>query len=413
MYSGSSLVDLKAELSRKEEEFGKLRTGDEKSKRGSSNKTFQKIHTITKSKKTKKNKVGDWKDSDDEKETEESSKGKQMSDEMKEMYAKSQQKMLAKAKIYEKMQKGEMEDIQDFKGETRYLVDFEQKYIDSDDIPTSTSGSQDNINRSLPRNDNADGVSSSQADFEKEEARRQRVSEDIYAADIDYVDQLHEKWRQWQDDLLDGPVHYENVKFDEIRNLGTSYFAFSRDEEERKRQIEDFRKMREETKSVIKKKEALQNKRKAALDARLEKVKRRKAEDEGRLDEYLKELAAKEQAEKEIAEAKEVSEKTEDEGDVETTKDATDYFIKQLRKQSTKKRDWDQGKHDNFVGQAFVKSGVQQRTGLSANADRPSSTGSGSATMTSQTTKKEPSYEKKIENIRKERPEEFAPPSFY
>ena len=44
MYSGSSLVDLKAELSRKEEEFGKLRTNQDKSKSEVRNKTFQKVY---------------------------------------------------------------------------------------------------------------------------------------------------------------------------------------------------------------------------------------------------------------------------------------------------------------------------------------------------------------------------------
>ena len=46
MYSGSSLVDLKAELSRKEEEFGKLRTDKNKSKAEVRNKTFQKVCTF-------------------------------------------------------------------------------------------------------------------------------------------------------------------------------------------------------------------------------------------------------------------------------------------------------------------------------------------------------------------------------
>ena len=43
MYSGSSLVDLKAELSKKEEEFGKLRNNQNKSKAEARNKTFQKV----------------------------------------------------------------------------------------------------------------------------------------------------------------------------------------------------------------------------------------------------------------------------------------------------------------------------------------------------------------------------------
>ena len=62
---------------------------------------------------------------------------------------------------------------------------------------------------------------------------------------------MHEKWRKEQDDLLNGPVHYENLKFDEIRNLGTGYYAFSKDEEERKKQMEGLKNMREETKNCL------------------------------------------------------------------------------------------------------------------------------------------------------------------
>ena len=394
MYSGSSLVDLKAELSKKEEEFSKLRNNQNKSKPEARNKTFQKLNDITKSKKKKKKyKVGDWRESDEEDEQ----SNKKESDETKEMYAKSQQKLLAKAKIYERMQQGDMEDVEDYKGETRYLVDFDKKYY------AHTGGEASRINSSNHRQTNDKELT----EVEKEEERRKHVAEDIYEADLDYRDKLHEKWRKEQDDLLNGPVHYENLKFDEIRNLGTGYYAFSKDEEERKKQMEGLKNMREETKKVHKKREILQQKRKAALDARLMKVKQRKAEEEGRLDEFLKEI-------KEEKEKPENNAETEDKNlnpaklniiddagssnDKELTSQ-TDALLKECRGQTSKPtREWDQGKNSTMFSQPFVKSEKQQQQQQQQHKD--------SSNLVS-------GYERRLENLRKDRPEEFAPPSFY
>ena len=77
--------------------------------------------TADKKKKRKKKKIGDWKENDDEDENQQSTT---ISDELQEMYAKSQQKLVAKTKLYEKMQKGEIEDVEDYRGETRLALFF-------------------------------------------------------------------------------------------------------------------------------------------------------------------------------------------------------------------------------------------------------------------------------------------------
>ena len=311
------------------------------------------------------------------------------------MYALSQQKLLAKAKIYEKMQRGDMEDVEDYKGETRFLVDFDKKYYVESDAGGGTSGSCSSSNRPI------DELA------EKEEERRKHVAEDIYEADLDYRDELHEKWRKEQDDLLNGPVHYENIKFDEVRNLGTGYYAFSKNEEERQKQMEDLKKMRDETNKVHKKKEILQKKRKAALDARLLKVKQRKAEEDGRLDEFLKEIEKEQQKKKAESSAimedsnTELKNTNKDDNNGDSNIDLssqTDALLKECRNQSSKPvREWDEGKHSIFTSQAFVKGGKQQQGDQLKGAASNLVSG----------------YEKKLENLRKDRPDEFAPPNFY
>ena len=353
------------------------------------------LNDITKSKKKKKKKkVADWQESDEDDEQ----SNKNVSDETKEMYAKSQQKLLAKTKIYEKMQKGDMEDVEDYRGETRYLVDFDKKYY----VETKGDAGYSSSSQKLT-DDNKELI-----EFEKEEERRKYVAEDIYEADLDYRDKLHEKWRKEQDELLNGPVHYENLKFDEIRNLGTGYYAFSKDEEERKKQMEDLKNMREETNKVHKKREILRHKRKAALDARLMKVKQRKAEEEGRLDEFLREMEQeKEKAEKSpdtknknlapnTAELKNTNDSSATDKDLTSQ---TNALLKECRSQTSKPtREWDQGKNSAILSQPFVKSKNQQQ-------QQQDQKGESSKLLSG--------YERRLENLRKDRPDEFAPPSFY
>ena len=73
--------------------------------------------------------------------------------------------------------------------------------------------------------------------------------------------------------LEKGDVHYQDVQFDEVRDLGTGYFAFSRSERERERQKEDLTEIREETLTAREKAEKIKAKRAEMMKARLAKVK--------------------------------------------------------------------------------------------------------------------------------------------
>ena len=108
------------------------------------------------------------------------------------LYENAKSKLEAKSKIYDKMQNGEMEDFENIYGETKYLVDFQQKVFDND------------------KNEK----SSAELDSEKS-----TFPSSIYEADEIYREKLREKWEKEQEEILEGAVHYEHVKFDEVRNL--------------------------------------------------------------------------------------------------------------------------------------------------------------------------------------------------
>ena len=271
-----------------------------------------------------------------------------------------------------------MEDVENVYGETKFLVDFQHKYyteVDDDDKWLSKTVIDSQASSSL---------------FEANELHREN---------------MRAKWEKEQEELLDGPVHYENVKFDEIRDLGAGYFAFSKDEEERNKQLEELHNMREHTKTAQNKKELLRNKRKVALQDRLDKVKIRKL---GNIDIEIKtssndeveilnpdsgnkteELVSSDKISEvdisnktcEMDSSDKLSEVDSIENDALPAED--EEVLKLCRKDSQKEREWDKGKTSGFMKQIFIRS-------------------------------KEPSYhEKLIEERKGERVEEFAPPHSY
>ena len=73
--------------------------------------------------------------------------------------------------------------------------------------------------------------------------------------------------------LEKGDVHYQDVQFDEVRDLGTGYFGFSRSEREREKQKEELTEIREETLTARERAEKIKAKRAEMMKARLAKVK--------------------------------------------------------------------------------------------------------------------------------------------
>lgn len=290
------------------------------------------------------------------------------------LYENAKSKLEAKSKIYDKMQNGEMEDFENIYGETKYLVDFQQKVFDND------------------KNEK----SSAELDSEKS-----TFPSSIYEADEIYREKLREKWEKEQEEILEGAVHYEHVKFDEVRNLGTGYFAFSKNEEERQKQMEELKKLREDTKNVQAKKELLKNKRKAALQERLDKVKQRKlGKDVSPMDQLNALSSETSETTKEVNKTdtfqkSEISQMptvqkigNEEEYDKEKITNISSSVVSDVisdcRKATQKEREWDIGKTKTNIHQSFVPQ-----------------------------KKKKTTLEQIIKERRDERPDEFRPPSFY
>lgn len=93
-----------------------------------------------------------------------------------------------------------------------------------------------------------------------------------------YVQMLKDKWEKEEDDARAkpaGPVHYENVRFDEIRTHGVGYYQFSKNETERQEQMELLNSLRDQTKEERNKRNAMKEKRDNLMAARLKKIKDR------------------------------------------------------------------------------------------------------------------------------------------
>lgn len=91
--------------------------------------------------------------------------------------------------------------------------------------------------------------------------------------------------KQWEQDALDSlpegpviPTHFQSVVPGEIRQLGTGYFKFSNDEEERQAQLSELNSIRDETMEARKRSENLKKRRQEALEKRLNKIRKRKGQ---------------------------------------------------------------------------------------------------------------------------------------
>ncbi|XP_051873532.1 coiled-coil domain-containing protein 174 isoform X2 [Pristis pectinata] len=290
--TAASLVDLKAELYRKQEEFKqdkllKEAGGQYKAKPSNKKPTIWSKQNIG---------VTDRAEKDVEEKIEE-----------QQTLDKSRQRLEEKAKLYDQMTKG---DLPDEETESMYLVDFTQKIFDkqkelqahsenqalkaaeseqdldsapaSEVVPPQDSDEEwvdyvDSLGRSrrCMRKD-LSGLLSMDRDLR--ESRQETNKKTLLSEDMRRELQ-RQQWEKEEEEALSrpiGPVHYEDIRQNEARELGVGYFAFARDESTRKKQIETLDMLREQTMDQRTKREKLKEKRKAMLSARLAKVRERK-----------------------------------------------------------------------------------------------------------------------------------------
>ncbi|XP_033635570.1 coiled-coil domain-containing protein 174-like [Asterias rubens] len=300
--NSSSLVGLKAELFRKQEALRKER--------------LQQNSTTVKAKPVPK-KASIWtkKNAGVQSRAE---KDKVLTAEEENALDKSRKALEAKTKLYEQMSKGAILTAEDDAAD-HFLVDFEKKAIGdmkekrrlkeeeeeaaragpeyemgATDVPGPVDSEDqwvdyvDTLGRSrrcmkkdLPELINMDKRLNPQAFKEKddkEKAMKQEALPDLLSSDM-HREMMRKKWEAEEEEMRSrgpGPLHYQNLKFDEVREMGVGYFDFSKDEGERQSQMEMLSHLRGETLDQRTKSEQLKAKRKAALKARLDKVKQRK-----------------------------------------------------------------------------------------------------------------------------------------
>ncbi|XP_051010882.1 coiled-coil domain-containing protein 174 isoform X2 [Acomys russatus] len=292
--TASSLIDLKAELFRKQEEFKQ-----EKLLKDSG--VFAKPKTTNK-KPSIWNKQNAGVSSRAEKDAEQKLEEQKTLD-------KAREKLEEKAKLYEKMTKG---DFLDEEVEDMYLVDFTQKIIDKRKEMEVLSATRDSRNTE-ERDDDEEfsekdipppqDPSEEWVDYVDSLGRSRRCMRkdlpDLLEMDKNlqgrlFVSPVNEKTllsedmrkelqrQQWEEEEREalkkpmGPIHYEDIRENEARQLGVGYFAFARDKELRNKQMKILEMLREQTTDQRIKRENIKEKRKAILEARLAKLRQKK-----------------------------------------------------------------------------------------------------------------------------------------
>ncbi|KAL6457949.1 hypothetical protein MHYP_G00331790 [Metynnis hypsauchen] len=285
--TASSLVDLKAELYRKQEAFKQERLAQDV---GTASKSHNKVK-----KPSIWSKQNEGVSARAQRDVEQTAEEEQNLD-------KSRQKLEEKARLYEQMTKG---DFPDEETESLYLVDFTQKIIEQKKALHSREtekgdrdGEESDIHIPIlpPQNadeewvDYVDALGRSRRCLRKDLPEFQKLDQDLQNKKVAGPEKTllsedmrremqREQWEREEEEQMKrpvGPLHYENIRDQEARELGVGYFAFSQDEEQRRKQRETLDMLRDQTTDQRTKREQLKEKRKALLEARLAKVRMRR-----------------------------------------------------------------------------------------------------------------------------------------
>ncbi|XP_017271192.1 coiled-coil domain-containing protein 174 [Kryptolebias marmoratus] len=285
--AASSLVDLKAELYRKQEQFKREKLGQEAADAG------------LKAKSTTNKKPNIWSKQNAGVSARAEKDAEQLAEEQTSLDT-SRRKLEEKARLYEQMTKG---DFPDEETDALYLVDFTQKIIDKKREPQlrkEVEKDDEDRDRSSPipppENpdeewvDFVDALGRSRRCMKKDLPSFQKMDQDLKGKGIaasqktllseDMRRELQrQEWEREEEEAMSrpvGPIHYEDIRAQEARDLGVGYYAFAQDEEHRRKQRETLDMLRDQTTEQRTKRERLKEKRQSILQARLAKVRQRK-----------------------------------------------------------------------------------------------------------------------------------------
>ncbi|XP_043238779.1 coiled-coil domain-containing protein 174-like [Amphibalanus amphitrite] len=292
----SSLVDLKAELHRKQQESRNLHRGsDRPTAVGTSGKSkiWSKTSTARASGKTaawsKSNAGVERRDQRDREETEQETKD----------LDRSRTVLEAKAMIYDRLQTG-TEALEDDSTNEQFLVNFQQKAIDdvtrrrqrrqaaaegssAEPPPPAASADEEwvEFTDSLGRSRTVMRRDLDEYRRRDQESRRTGDESQQPTPELMSEDQRRDQQRQiWEQQELENAakrdIHYQDVLFNEARAHGAGYFAFSQDADERARQRAELDELRGQTESQQTRAELARKRKNKQLKERLRKVRERK-----------------------------------------------------------------------------------------------------------------------------------------
>ncbi|KAM7327938.1 hypothetical protein ACRRTK_014305 [Alexandromys fortis] len=174
---------------------------------------------------------------------------------------KAREKLEEKAKLYEKMTKG---DFPDEEVEDMYLVDFTQKIIDKRKEMEVLGATRESGNAEERDDDEEFSEEDIPPPQDPSEEHEERTS----------VPAMGRRRKEALKKQM-GPFHYEDRE-NEAQQLGVGYFAFAKDKELRNKQMKTLEMLREQTTDQRIKRENIKEKQKAMLEARLAKLRQKK-----------------------------------------------------------------------------------------------------------------------------------------
>lgn len=296
----SSLIDLKAELLRKQQALKSSTKRQDDRSRGVQKTTKKSDLLRSKLKDNQQNKGVGQRSQRDRLATAEEEKNLE----------KSKVTLEAKARLYEKMQQGALlldnNDEEDGEGSgsavsklfSQSLVNFQQKAIDEvkekrrkleeTSLPESYVAEEPDNFEEEDWTEFTDALGRTRrclktdlpAFIERNEALSRPENPGIClsaSADDRLREMKREKW-DLEAELLAAKdtIHYQDVLFDEVRNHGTGYYKFSHDEATRAQQLRNLKKLSDETSVAKEKLKKDRSSQEVQLKARLKKIQNRK-----------------------------------------------------------------------------------------------------------------------------------------
>lgn len=275
--SSAGLIDLKAELFRKQEE---LRQAKAKS-----------AADWTKGKKTEQHGKKDIWNKKNSGVQGRATKDLAEKQEEEDIMEKSRKALEEKSKIYDKI--ASFTGIPDEDGSEGYLVDFQKKAVDRLVEERTGVKEPETITSAQGEEwvDYVDTFGKARTCLKEDLIHMQQLKDDAVVNDgqlklkegatLLSADMKRELRRQqWEKEAEEaaknGPIHYANVQFDEIRTHGTGFYQFSKDDNLRQEQMDLLNDIREQTKQAQDLSQRIKEKRKAAMEARLAKVRERR-----------------------------------------------------------------------------------------------------------------------------------------